>query len=96
MPKPGAIGSSKGPKISNAGKPSSKAPMITRVTTAAIMNMLADPCSTENSVAICCGSLAMVSDQEKVLAVLVMKSTIPAFAVVVVTNDQSCLGPSDR
>ena len=69
MPNCVTIGSSSGPKISSAGRPSSKAPITTSVTIVAIMNSVADPCSVPNSAAIFCGILAIVSDHEKVLAV---------------------------
>lgn len=82
MPKVGASGSSSGPKISNAGNPSSSAPMTVSVITVASMNIVPEPLSSPNKAAICCGILANVSDHENVRAVLVMNSTMPACAAV--------------
>src|ERR1035438_9266809 len=76
MPNVATIGSNNGPKISNAGRPSSNAPMHTSVTMVATMNSHAEPCSTVNSEAMPCGTLASVSDHDSVLAVLVMNRTI--------------------
>src|SRR5450755_4032442 len=82
IPNEGVTGRRSGPKISSAGKPSSSAPISTSVTIVPSMKSHEDPCSTPSNDAICCGILASVSDHEKVLAVLVMNSTMPALAEV--------------
>ena len=96
MPKGTAIGSSSGPKIRSAGRPSRSAPIRTRVTTVASMKSVAEPSSTAKRAAIRCGILARVSDHDSVLAVLVMNSTMPACAAVVTIARQSCGAFSER